>query len=56
VALGRIQGGGRPERTFDLILMDVRMARMSGIDALKLIKAHTPAIPALIMTAYSSVD
>ncbi len=41
---------------FALILMDVRMARMSGIEALKRIKQYNPAIPILIMTAYSSVD
>lgn len=39
----------------DLILMDVRMAKMSGIDALEKIKAYNPAIPVIIMTAYSSV-
>jgi two-component system response regulator HydG len=44
------------ERPFDLILMDVRMAQMSGIKALKKIKDYNPAIPILIMTAYSSVD
>jgi two-component system response regulator HydG len=40
----------------DLILMDVRMAVMSGIEALKQIKAYNPAIPIIIMTAYSSVE
>jgi len=44
------------ERPFDLILMDVRMTVMSGIEALKLIKEYNPAIPILIMTAYSSVE
>jgi len=44
------------ERPFALILMDVRMAQMSGIEALKQIKQYNPAIPILIMTAYSSVD
>lgn len=44
------------ERPFALILMDVRMAQMSGIEALRLIKQYNPAIPILIMTAYSSVD
>ncbi|MFW6082332.1 MAG: response regulator, partial [Desulfosalsimonas sp.] len=41
---------------FDLILMDVRMAVMGGIDALVNIKSYNPAIPVIIMTAYSSVD
>jgi len=44
------------EKPFALILMDVRMAEMSGIEALKQIKRYNPAIPILIMTAYSSVD
>ncbi len=43
------------ESPFDLILMDVRMAVMSGIEALKRIKQYNPSIPILIMTAYSSV-
>jgi two-component system, NtrC family, response regulator HydG len=43
-------------RPFDLILMDVRMAGMTGIDALKEIKAYNPAILILIMTAYSDVE
>ncbi len=44
------------ERPFALVLMDVRMAQMSGIEALRHIKQYNPAIPILIMTAYSSVD
>jgi len=44
------------EHAFDLILMDVRMAGISGIEALKEIKAYNPAIPILIMTAYSNVE
>lgn len=44
------------QRPYDLILMDVRMAGLSGIEALKEIKAYNPAIPILIMTAYSNVE
>ena len=41
---------------FDLILMDVRMIRVSGLEALTEIKAYNPAIPVVIMTAYASVE
>jgi two-component system response regulator HydG len=44
------------ERYFDLILMDVRMIKVSGLEALERIKVLNPAIPVIIMTAYSSVD
>ncbi|ADO50388.1 sigma-54-dependent response regulator transcription factor ZraR [[Enterobacter] lignolyticus] len=44
------------EHVFDVVLCDVRMAEMDGIDTLKEIKALNPAIPVLIMTAFSSVE
>ena len=44
------------KRPFDLVLMDVRMLKISGIEALEEIKAFNPAIPVTIMTAYSSVE
>ena len=44
------------ERPFDLILMDIRMAKVSGLAALAEIKAFNPAIPVVIMTAYASVE
>ena len=44
------------EHPFDAVLMDVRMARMDGMEALKRIQTFNPAIPVVIMTAYSSVD
>ena len=40
----------------DLVLMDVRMTHMSGIEALEKITAYNPSIPVIIMTAYSSVE
>lgn len=44
------------EAPCDLILMDVRMAHVDGIEALRHIKEINPSIPIIIMTAYSSVD
>ena len=44
------------EGPFDAVLMDVRMTTMDGMEALKKIHAINPAIPVIIMTAYSSVD
>jgi len=44
------------EGPFDAILMDVRMTTMDGMEALKRIRAINPAIPVIIMTAFSSVD
>ena len=44
---------GRP---YDLILMDIRMIKVSGLEALAEIKVYNPAIPVIIMTAYSSVE
>ncbi len=44
------------ENPYDLILMDIRMVKVSGLEALGEIKEINPAIPVIIMTAYSSVE
>ena len=44
------------EKAFDVVLTDVRMTRMDGISALKGILAYNPALPVVLMTAYSSVE
>jgi two-component system response regulator HydG len=43
-------------KPFDLILMDIRMLKVSGLEALAEIKRFNPAIPVIIMTAYASVE
>jgi two-component system response regulator HydG len=50
-AIGEVQ-----QRPFDLILMDIRMIKVSGLEALTSIKTFNPAIPTIIMTAYASVE
>ena len=40
------------QRSFDVVIMDVRMLKFSGVDALVKIKSLTPATPVVMMTAY----
>jgi DNA-binding NtrC family response regulator len=49
-AVTRVKAG-----QYDLVLMDVNMPKMSGIDALKEIKEHDPSIMVIILTAYSNI-
>ena len=44
------------EKSFDLVLMDVRMPKKTGLEALKEIQTYNPALPVLIMTAFSDVE
>lgn len=45
------------ERTlFDLILLDLRMKDVQGDEALRRIKAISPSVPVIIMTAYATVQ
>jgi DNA-binding NtrC family response regulator len=41
------------EGPFDCVLMDIKMPRMSGVDAFKEIKKIAPSMPVILMTAYS---
>jgi DNA-binding NtrC family response regulator len=49
-AVNRVRAG-----QFDLVLMDVNMPKMSGIEALKEIKAHDPSIMVIMLTAFSNI-
>ena len=40
---------------YDLVLMDVNMPRLTGIEALKEIKAHDPSIMVIMLTAFSNI-
>ncbi len=43
-------------RRFDVVLLDVDMPRLGGLDTLKLIKEHDPAATVIIMTAFATID
>ena len=42
------------KQNFDLILMDIRMTDVSGIEAMEVIKSFKPDLPIVMMTAYFS--
>lgn len=43
-------------KDWDLVLMDVRMPEMNGLEALKEIKEHNPSTFVVIMTAHSNLE
>jgi len=43
------------ESRADVVLLDVTMPRMSGIDALDRIRSVSPSVPAILLTAYESM-
>src|SRR5438309_2630958 len=49
-AVNRVRAG-----RYDLVLMDVNMPRMTGLEALKEIKAHDASTIVIILTAFSNV-
>lgn len=44
------------ESFYDIIIMDIKMKQMDGIEALKLIKQLSPQIPVVMMTAFATVN
>jgi DNA-binding NtrC family response regulator len=40
----------------DVVLMDVRMGGMTGVDALRVIREERPNLPVMLMTAYSTAE
>ncbi|MBQ7584934.1 MAG: sigma-54-dependent Fis family transcriptional regulator, partial [Desulfovibrionaceae bacterium] len=44
------------QQSVDVVLSDVRMARVDGLEALSIILDYNPALPVILMTAYSSVE
>lgn len=44
------------QETFDVLVTDLRMPQMHGIDFLKTVKKEHPQITVIVMTAYASVE
>ena len=44
------------KQTFSIVVSDVQMGAMSGLDLLKTIKLNYPDLPVLMMTAYATID
>lgn len=44
------------QQCFSLVVSDVQMGAMSGIDLLRTIKLNYPDLPVLMMTAYATID
>ncbi len=44
------------EQPFDLVITDVRMPRMDGIQLLKRIKSFDPDLPVLVLSAYPTLE
>ncbi len=41
---------------FDLIVLDIGLPDMSGLEVLKKLRAHSPSLPVVIVTAHGSLD
>lgn len=50
-AIGMVKGG-----SFHLVIMDIKMPGLNGVEALKVIKRMQPAMKVVMITAYSSDD
>ncbi|MBM4347658.1 MAG: sigma-54-dependent Fis family transcriptional regulator [Deltaproteobacteria bacterium] len=50
-AIGKIEG-----EIFDLVLTDLMMPEMDGMELLKIIQGTRPEMPVIMMTAYGSID
>src|SRR6184192_2295643 len=50
--VSRLSGGGR----FDLLISDLKMPKMTGIELLKEAKRLRPDLPVVLMTAYATVN
>jgi DNA-binding NtrC family response regulator len=43
-------------KPYDLVITDIRMERMDGMELMREIKSHWPETPVIVMTAFASID
>ncbi|WP_407310056.1 sigma-54-dependent transcriptional regulator [Desulfosporosinus sp. SB140] len=43
-------------RSFDLLIMDIRMPKLDGMEAFKTLRSDYPGLPIIMMTAFSTVE
>ncbi|MDQ7096511.1 sigma-54 dependent transcriptional regulator [Desulfosporosinus sp. PR] len=43
-------------RSFDLLIMDIRMPKLDGMEAFKALRNEYPGLPIIMMTAFSTVE
>ena len=43
-------------KTFDVVVTDLKMQPIDGIEVLRAVRAHSPATACIIMTAYGTVE
>lgn len=55
-ALEKIKSAEDNKRNFDIVILDVDMPRMNGLNTLKAIKEHDPGITVLMLTAHATVE
>lgn len=55
-ALEKIKNSTAGTRAYDIVILDVDMPRMNGLNALKAIKEHDPGIIVVMLTAHSSLE
>jgi len=46
----------RSDEAFDLLVADIHMSPVSGLDLLKLAREVRPSMPVIVMTAYHATD